>query len=158
MLKWQVLKVSNDFVSVLKETDFVKSKQHNDSHIIFVRADSLYDPRNKFISAMFDNDSTCFPLEEFNCESSLEMLSSLGLKKNVDKDIFLKCAWIVETEQCIPKALKLFKYYSENFADFHDSTQEFNRCLAQIRCVPAELEENPMTLYRFADTGKYCVN
>ena len=88
----------------------------------------------------------------FNCESSLEMLSSFDLKKNVDKDMFLKCAWIVETEQCIPKALKLFKYYSENFADCHDSTQEFNRCLAQIRCVPAELEGNPMTLNRFADT------
>ena len=95
----------------------------------------------------------CFRgLSGFNCESSLEMLSSFGLKKNVDKDIFLKCAWIVETEQCIPKALNLFKYYSENVAICHDSTQEFNRCLAQIRCVPTELEENPMTLYIFSDT------
>ncbi len=116
----------------------------------------MLDPRNELLNFVFDQDRSCFPAEEFATDGSLHILEAIGLQTNVDKDTFLKCAWIVEGEQSIPKALKLFEYFNEHFGDFYDNNRgEFIRNLAEVCCVPAA-EDGSLSLCRFRDTGKLC--
>jgi len=151
--KWEILRVSDGLLENLRETSFVKRKPHEDSgEIVFVKPNQLYDPRNEFFNLMFDSDSSCFPIEEFATEESLEILKSVGLKTTVDKDTFLKCAYIVEEEQSVAKSIKLFEYFSENFSAFYDNNQDFTSKLAEVRCVPAELDGDSTDLYCFRDT------
>ena len=153
--KWETLRDSDALVECLKDVPFVKRKQdETGGEVVFVKADQLYDPRNNFLSLMFDKDPSCFPIEEFASEESLNMLSSVGLKNTVDKDIFLKCAWMVEAEQSLTKSMKLFEYYSEHFGEFYDNNQEFCEQLSEVQCVPAELDGDSLALYRFHDIGE----
>ena len=102
---------------------------------------------------MFDKDKSLFPAEEFANTKSLEMLESVGLQKKIDKETFLKCAWIVEEEQDLMKASLLFEYFAENFGDFYDNNQEFTQSLSEVRCVPGEID-GQLSLHRFRETGK----
>lgn len=149
--KWGTLSSSAEFVSILKETPFVKRATARDGEIVFVKANQLYDPRNEFLDSMLEDDPTNFPAEEFLRPEWLDILSAVGIKDEVDKDTFLKCAWIVESENSTSKAMKLFEYYKENFADFFD--QEFSRQLADVKCVPAKLEDEPLSLHRFREVA-----
>jgi len=147
--KWSDLKVSSDFISVIKETHFVKQVSR-ESGVVFVQAADLFDPRNQFLRSIFDDDQTVFPSEEFLRDEWLVILSEIGLKSNVDKDTFLRCAWRVEEQENTSKAIKLFEYYSEHFAEFFD-THDFSQKLADIQCVPAEFDGGPICLYKFRE-------
>jgi len=148
--KWSALRESRDFVEVLKSTAFVKRVSiDNDDEVVFVRADQLFDPRNDFLSLMFEDSQTSFPAEEFRSERWLEVLSVLGLKSRVDKDSFLQCAWRVETKGCTTKAMKLHEYYVEHFGEFMDG-RDFNQKLSEVQCVPAEIG-GTLSLYKFRD-------
>lgn len=151
--KWESLRLSDDFINVLKETAFVKRKESGgNGEIVFVKPDQLFDPRNQLLDFVFDQDRSCFPAEEFTTESSLDILVTVGLKTEVDKDTFLKCAWIVEEEQSFSKALKLFEYFNEHFGEFFDNNRgEFIRNLAEVCCVPVV---DGLSLCRFRDAGK----
>lgn len=153
--KWNTLRDSEGFIEVLKETAFVKRRENRSSgDIVFVKPNELFDPRNELLKTIFDTDSSCFPAEEFTSVSSLKMLEEVGLKNEIDKDTFLKCAWIVEEEQSISKALKLFEFFNENFGSFVDNHRgEFIQNLAEICCVPAA-ENQSISLCRFRDAGK----
>jgi len=142
-------------LNVLKETAFVKRTQREGlGEVVFVKPSQLYDPRNKLLHTIFDKDRSLFPAEEFETTKALEVLESVGLQTKVDKDTFLKCAWIVEEEQDAKKATLLFEYFTEHLGDFYDSNVDFIRNLAEVRCVPAEIEGEGSALYRFRETGK----
>ncbi len=146
--------MSEGLVDVLKDTAFVK-RQQNDGYndVVYVKPGQLYDPRNGLLSTMFSKERNMFPAEEFSTPEGLKMLESVGLQTQVDKDTFLKCAWIVESEQDVQKAVKLFEYFADHFGEFFDGA-DFVRNLAEIRCVPAELEGESIELYRFREIGK----
>ncbi len=117
----------------------------------------MFDPRNELLNFIFDKDRSCFPAEEFSTIESLDMLVAIGLKTIIDKDTFLKCAWIVEGEQSIPKALKLFEYFNEHFAEFFDNNRgDFVRNLAEVCCVPAA-DGQSLGLCKFRDAGRLFV-
>ncbi len=141
---------------MLKETAFVKRREsRGHGEVIFVKPGDLLDPRNELLNKIFDKDRSCFPAEEFDSEESLKILEEVGLQTSVDKDIFLKCAWIVEEEQNISKAIKLFEYFNENFGSFVDNFRgEFIQNLAEISCVPVT-ENQSLSLCRFRDAGKF---
>jgi sacsin len=157
--KWDILKESDDFITTLKETAFVKKKgNENNGDISFVKANQLFDTRNELLNLVFDKDRSCFPAEEFTSNNALDMLVAVGLNTKIDKDTFMKCAWIVEGEQSVPKALKLFEYFNDNFGDFYDNNRgEFLRQLAEVCCVPAA-DGQSLGLCRFRDAGKYTIN
>ena len=140
-------------METLKDTSFVKRRQSS-GQVVFVKPNQLYDPRVELLSFMFDNDSSYFPAEEFGSEEALDVLKSVGLCTTVDKDIFLQCAWIVEGEQNISKAFKLFEYFGEHFGEFFDNNQEFTRQLAEVQCVPAEVDGSTraIELFKFRET------
>lgn len=152
--KWNVLRLSDGLLEVLRETAFVKRKHNDQSEVVYVKPGQLFDPRNELFSAIFDKDKSQFPAEEFASNNALEMLEEVGLCTEIDKETFLKCAWIVEGELDVAKASKLLEYFADNFDKFYDGA-EFVRSLAEIRCVPAELEGQRAALYRFAEIGKY---
>ena len=156
--KWTILSQSDGFIDVLKETAFVKRKENNgNGQIVFVKPNQLFDPRNELLNFVFDQDRSSFPAEEFETEASLDILKTLGLRTTVDKDTFLKCAWIVEGEQSVPKAMKLFEYFNEHFGEFFDNNRgEFIRNLAEVCCVPAA-EGQSLSLCRFRDAGKVII-
>ena len=133
----------------------MKKKENNgNGEVIFVTPNQLFDPRNELLNFVFDKDRSHFPAEEFDNNDALCKLVSVGLKTGVDKDTFLKCAWIIEGEQNIPKALKLFEYFNEHFAEFYDNNRgEFIRNLAEVCCVPT-INDKVMGLCRFRDAGK----
>ena len=112
----------------------------------------LYDPRVELLSTILDNDSSFFPAEEFANDKSLDILKKVGLCTKVDKDIFLKCAWTIESEQNISKSLKLFDYFGEHFGEFFDNNQDFTRQLAEVQCVPAEVDGGSLELFKFRET------
>ena len=154
VLKWEILKQSTEFLDVLKETSFVKrSKNDFGGEIEYVVPSQLLDPRNKFLYDMFDGSENKFPAREFKDEKWLTILSEVGLNNNIDKEVFLQCAWKVESQCNVEKAMQLLRYYSEHFGEFYDSTQEFSTRLAEIRCVPAEMDNEPLSLYRFQDVA-----
>ena len=101
---------------------------------------------------IFDNDSSFFPAEEFANEQAVDILKNVGLCTKVDKEIFLKCAWIVESEQSISKSFKLFDYFGDHFGEFFDNNQEFTRQLAEVQCVPAEVDGGSLELFKFRET------
>jgi len=152
--KWSDLKNSNSLIDILKNTAFVKRKENmGNGEIVFVKPSQLFDPRIDILNVIIDEDRSCFPAEEFATEESLNMLKIVGLQTSVDKDTFLKCAWIVEGEQSVPKALKLFEYFSEHFEDFYDNNRgDFIRNLAEVSCVPAAQGQS-IGLYRFRDAA-----
>ena len=119
---------------------------------MFVKPNEVLDPRNELLNFIFDEDRSCFPTEEFSTDESLEKLVNVGLKTNIDKDTFLKCALIVEGEQSLPKALKLFEYFNLHFAEFYDNNGgDFVRNLAEVCCVPTA---DGLGLCKFRDAGK----
>lgn len=123
--------------------------------VVFVKANELFDPRNELLNKIFDINRSCFPAEEFESEESLKILEEIGLQTSVDKETFLKCAYIVEEEQNVSKALKLFEYFNENFGSFVDNHRgEFIQNLAEICCVPAA-EGQSLSLCRFRDAGMF---
>jgi hypothetical protein len=132
----------------------VKRKENSDNgEIVFVKPDQVFDPRNELLNLIFDEDRSCFPAEEFATEESLSILETLGLQTAVDKDTFLKCAWIVEGEQSVPKAVKLFEYFNDHFGEFFDNNRgEFIQNLAEVCCVPTT-EDQSLSLCRFRDAG-----
>ena len=153
MDKWEVLRLSDDLISALKETEFVKRKQRGDiGEIVFVKPSQLLDPRHSLLGRIFDNDTSHFPAEEFGSSKALEVLQQVGLGTKVDRDVFLKCAWIVEEEKSVEKGILLFEYFAENFGEFYDNNQDFTNSLCEICCVPGEFN-GQMDLYRFADTA-----
>ena len=132
-------------------------RRQNRGHgeVLFVKPSDLFDPRNELLKKIFDKDRSCFPVDEFETEDSLKILEEVGLQTAVDKDIFLKCAWTVEEERSISKAMKLFEYFNENFGSFVDNHRgEFIHNLAEISCVPANNNQS-LTLCRFRDAGKF---
>ncbi len=152
--KWEILRLSDGLIDVLKDTAFVKRQQgdgYND--VVYVKPGQLYDPRNELLRTMFNKELNMFPAEEFSTTEGLQMLESVGLQTQVDKDTFLKCAWIVESEQDVQKAVKLFEYFADHFGEFFDGA-DFVRGLAEIRCVPAEMEGESVGLYRYREIGK----
>ena len=157
LAQWSVLENDEGFVETMKATPFVKrvnSGTHS-TEVVFVQALQLLDPRNPLFASVFDEDRSCFPAEEFQREEWLEILTKVGLKTVVDKDAFLACAWKVEAEQSVPKAMELLAYYHDHFGDYFDSSQgEFGRTLACIQCVPAEMHGAQLSLYKFCDVGK----
>lgn len=113
----------------------------------------LYDPSNELLNLIFDQDRSWFPCDEF--EESSDILKELGLQSTVDKKTFLKCALVVEKEQSVTKALKLFEYFNEHFGEFFDNNRsEFIQTLAGICCVPSALDGESLSLCRFQDAGK----
>ena len=130
-----------------------RTQRHGHGEVVFVKPSQLYDPRNNLLQAIFDKDRSLFPAEEFGVPTALDILESVGLQTKVDKDTFLKCAWIVEEEQDVKKAALLFEHFAEHFGDFYDGNQEFTRNIAEIRCVPGEAD-GEVALYRFRETGK----
>jgi len=149
--KWEIVRFSDDLINVLKETKWVKRK-NTEGGIEWVQPNQLY-ARHDLLVFIFNQDLSCFPAEEFASSESLNVLETVGLQTNIDKDCFLKCAWIVEREQDFSKAIKLFEYFSDNFGDFFDSNQSFVRTLSEIKCVPAEVEGGSPDLFRFCDTA-----
>lgn len=138
----------------MKESEFVKRTQRaGHGEVVFVKPSQLYDPRNQLLSTMFDKDRSLFPAEEFETAKALEMLESVGLQTKIDKETFLKCAWIVEEEQDVMKATLLFEYFAEHFGDFYDNSQDFTQNLSEVRCVPGEID-GQVALHRFRETGK----
>uniref|UniRef100_A0A7S3QAL4 Uncharacterized protein n=1 Tax=Chaetoceros debilis TaxID=122233 RepID=A0A7S3QAL4_9STRA len=148
--KWNVLRLSDGLLEVLRETAFVKRKHNNQSEVVYVKPGQLFDPRNGLFSAIFDKDRSQFPAEEFASDNALNMLEEVGLCTEIDKDTFLKCAWIVEGELDVAKGSKLLEYFADNFDKFYDGAEFVNK-LAEIKCVPAELEGQRASLYRFAE-------
>lgn len=143
-------------MGVLKETSFVKRTQREGlGEVVFVKPSKLFDPRHQLLSVIFDKDKSLFPAEEFVSMKALEVLESVGLQTKVDKDTFVKCAWVVEEEQDVDKATVLFEYFAEHFGDFYDNNQQFTSSLGEIRCVPGEIEGKGVALYRFRETGKF---
>jgi len=152
--KWENLRLSGEFINVLKKTPFVKrTKNDFGGEIEFVEPGTLFDPRNDFLYSMFDGSQNKFPAGEFREDKWLEILAEIGLNNNIDKDVFLQCAWRVETQNDVEKGLKLHNYYAEHFAEFYDSTQEFNRKFSEIKCVPGSIDEESMCLYKFKDVA-----
>ncbi len=132
----------------------MKRKQRvGHGEVVFVKPSQLFDPRNPLLNAVFDKDRSLFPAEEFETTKALDILETVGLQTKVDKETFLKCAWIVEEEQDVTKSTLLFEYFAENFGDFYDNNQDFTRNLSEVRCVPGEID-GQLGLHRFRETGK----
>lgn len=148
--------MSDDLVAVLKETAFVKRTQREGlGEVVFVKPSQLFDPRHQLLGEIFDKDKSLFPAEECSSTKALNVLEIVGLQTKVDKDTFVKCAWIVEEEQDVDKAIVLFEYFTEHFGDFYDNNQDFTSTLGEIRCVPGEIDGEGVGLYRFRETGKF---
>lgn len=130
-----------------------RATREGHGEVVFVKASQLYDPRNKLLSNIFDKDKSIFPIEEFKTTKALTVLESVGLQNKIDKDTFLKCAWMVEEEQDVEKATRLFEYFADNFGEFYDNNQDFTGQLAEVNCVPGEID-GQITLHRFRDTGE----
>ena len=154
--QWEKLRESRDFLDILRITPFVK-RTRNDAggEIEYVKPAQLFDPRNEFLHTIFDGSQNKFPAGEFRAEKWLAALSEIGLSNKVDKEIFLQCAWRVESEANVDKAMILHKYYSEHFGEFYDSSQEFSKKFADIRCVPAENDDGHLQLCKFRETGEH---
>jgi hypothetical protein len=138
----------------LKETAFVKRKLHGDSEITFVRPSQVFDPRNPLLKTIFDKDKSLFPTDEYETTKALEILEKVGMQRTVDKETFLMCASVVETERDVHKAIFLLEYFSDHFGEFYDNSKEFCSKLSEIEFVPCEIEGSDLALYRFCDAGK----
>jgi hypothetical protein len=150
---WETLN-SAEFIDELKRCPFVKKRLHDQSHseITFVKPDNLLDPRNEFLRSIFDRSRSVFPAEEFAAAEWLEILSCLGMKNEVDKDIFLQCAKIVELENDVSKGMCLMEFFVNNFGQFA-CTQEFCMQLSEIKCIPAGISNAPLALYCTKDVS-----
>lgn len=114
----------------------------------------MFDPRHQLLKAIFDDDRSLFPAEEFQSERALEILERVGLQRAIDKETFLMCASVVETERDVHKAIILLEYFSDHFGEFYDSNKDFCSKLSEIQFVPCEVGEGDLTLHRFCDAGK----
>jgi hypothetical protein len=151
---WDTLSASDELLDELKNTAFVKRKLKNDGEITFVRPSQVFDPRHQLLKAIFDNDRSLFPAEEFQSVKALDILERVGLQRAVDKETFLMCATVVEMERDLRKAIILLEYFSDHFGEFYDSNKDFCSKLSEIKFVPCEVEEGDVALHRFCDTGE----
>jgi len=150
---WVTLSASEELLNELKNTAFVKRRLKNDGEITFVRPSQVFDPRHHLLKAIFDNDKSLFPAEEFQSTKALEILERVGLQRTVDKETFLMCASVVEKESNIHKAILLLEYFSEHFGEFYDGNKDFCSKLSEIQFVPCEVDGGDVTLHRFCDAA-----
>jgi hypothetical protein len=151
--RWESLKTT-EFVEELKRCPFVKKHVHDQSNseIMYVTPENLLDPRNKLLAEIFNRSPSVFPAEEFATTEWLQILSYLGMKNELDKDLFLECAKKIELENDVSKGMCLMQYFLNTFGQFA-CTHEFCNQLSEIKCIPAELSSAPLALYCSKDVS-----
>lgn len=151
--RWESLKTT-EFMEELKRCPFVKKAVHdqNNSEIMYVTPENLLDPCNELLAAIFDRSPSVFPAEEFATREWLHILSYLGMKNELDKDLFLKCAKRIQLECDVSKGMLLMQYFLNTFGQF-SCTPEFCKQLSEIKCIPAELSSAPLALYCSKDVS-----
>ncbi len=69
----------------------LRTLQFVETHGTLLRPDQLFDPRQKLLKSVFEEDPV-FPTGEFVSDEWLAILRTLGLQSQISADVFVQCA------------------------------------------------------------------
>src|SRR6266498_969885 len=118
----------------------------NKSLTAFVSANTLYDMENLLFRKIFDESDKFLPLKLQNDSDCLEALKRIGLKHQMNHNIFIECAQEIESQinhNRIPvnlikdRAKDLIIYLYEHINTLNFNREQWNKILG-IKFVPSE--------------------
>ena len=124
--EWPTLKQNASLVETLKQLQFIPVNGHQQH----AKPSELLDPRNQLLSNLFQNNPKLFPNGEYASKRWLNVLTELGLKNTLDKELYAKaCAQMsIDFHATNDAALKksaytqcifLLQHFNDNFTDLY---------------------------------------
>ncbi|TMW63551.1 hypothetical protein Poli38472_002492 [Pythium oligandrum] len=147
--RWQTLRGDAQLVGVLRSTPLFADEDGS-----YRTADSFYDPRNKVLRAIYQDEPHAFPAGQFDRAEWLELMSEIGLRSDITVDLFIECAQRLEALFANKSALDpadevvintFHQYFVQNFEKY-DRSRVFFEKVSQIAFVPTVVYEDAVSM------------